>query len=543
MTSKAQARVTDFFRSRRRDTPTQFKSESSTDASEKVSKTAKSSPAASVSMTTMTAEEMRKKLGKVKNLSELRARMSNFSEVAARLNKAHEDVQLATQSEYDQLSPVKLVEKQASLKTPEKDDFIPAYERYASSSTSVDTLEMPLHYKQLLETFRASDQVISIMFNRNEMITFDKLKGGVQQMTRRNFHENHLGQFKTVYQEAYNYERLKLASKFFSDNSRADRYHLTVSPNLDDDLKNYQIVSPTKTPVKRRLNFNDDDNQRTPPSSPMKSKFLLNGEMKSPSKEDKRKMLSGARLVRRAEIFKRNLIQKLKDEHKKFLTSLTPPVEIPPEKESQLQRWHPMFLSNVPHIPATSLPQPPNSMKVHSALEMLNQHAEKCSTLPPKVKQALQKTIIKNAALDCAQKSIIKTSPISLSGIPTQILEKVRAKEAEMKKRQIFASDATSIRDQRLSRLPQMMRIIKSLFATENKNALLFEVVSRKILDSYQRSIMSASEIEIHLNMIVDLSAGWLTKVELKNKGVYLKLDRKMNANDVMQRVELLGKS
>lgn len=46
-------------------------------------------------------------------------------------------------------------------------------------------LELSANYRRLDETFDSSDTVVSLMFNRAEVVTFSKLKSGIQQMTRK----------------------------------------------------------------------------------------------------------------------------------------------------------------------------------------------------------------------------------------------------------------------------------------------------------------------------------------------------------------------
>ena len=49
---------------------------------------------------------------------------------------------------------------------------------------------------------------------RKEMITFSKLKGAVQELTRRSFDEKHLGQIMTVYPESYELRRVRYSTIF-----------------------------------------------------------------------------------------------------------------------------------------------------------------------------------------------------------------------------------------------------------------------------------------------------------------------------------------
>lgn len=76
------------------------------------------------------------------------------------------------------MSPKKLLNEVGSLLalSPSK--------RYASLVDS-KTLPLPLKYRILDELFKAVETVSSMMFVRKEKITFNKLKRGVQHMTRK----------------------------------------------------------------------------------------------------------------------------------------------------------------------------------------------------------------------------------------------------------------------------------------------------------------------------------------------------------------------
>lgn len=76
------------------------------------------------------------------------------------------------------VSPRKLLEEVGSLlaMSPSK--------RYASL-VDTKTLPLPLKYRILDELFKAMETISSMMYSRKEKITFNKLKSGVQQMTRK----------------------------------------------------------------------------------------------------------------------------------------------------------------------------------------------------------------------------------------------------------------------------------------------------------------------------------------------------------------------
>lgn len=86
------------------------------------------------------------------------------------------------------ISPVSL-----SIRRCNKDDKIlaclhrlPAYEKYRDLAVKIPpTLTLPYKYKLLEDMFRGADTVVSIMYNRLERCTFNKLKKAVQDMIRK----------------------------------------------------------------------------------------------------------------------------------------------------------------------------------------------------------------------------------------------------------------------------------------------------------------------------------------------------------------------
>lgn len=70
-----------------------------------------------------------------------------------------------------------------------------------------------------------------MLFNRKEMITFNKLKPAVQELVRRNFTLEHLAQIKTIYPDAYTYHQEKLRN--FGSVSKQERYELVLTPVVE----------------------------------------------------------------------------------------------------------------------------------------------------------------------------------------------------------------------------------------------------------------------------------------------------------------------
>lgn len=71
-------------------------------------------------------------------------------------------------------------------KTASTAAVVPAYMKYKDLASKIPpTLPLPHKYKLLEDMFRGADTVISIMYNRLERCTFDKLKRSIQDMIRR----------------------------------------------------------------------------------------------------------------------------------------------------------------------------------------------------------------------------------------------------------------------------------------------------------------------------------------------------------------------
>ncbi|GAB1865310.1 DNA replication factor Cdt1 [Camponotus japonicus] len=68
-----------------------------------------------------------------------------------------------------------------------------AYQKYLSLAESErPTLVLPYNYRFLAEVFRCVEMISAMLFNRKEVITFNKLKPAVQEQMRRNFTLEHL---------------------------------------------------------------------------------------------------------------------------------------------------------------------------------------------------------------------------------------------------------------------------------------------------------------------------------------------------------------
>jgi len=90
-----------------------------------------------------------------------------------------------------------------------------------------------------------------MLFNRGELITFNKLKPAVQELLRRNFTQEHLAQIKTIYPDAYSYHQEK--HRNFGSISKQERYELVLTPIVE---ANNGIIIPDANNVLKTASEN-----------------------------------------------------------------------------------------------------------------------------------------------------------------------------------------------------------------------------------------------------------------------------------------------
>ena len=255
----------------------------------------------------------------------------------------------------------------------------PAYQRYQSLvEADVKTLPLPYKYRFLAEVFRSIDTVSAMLYNRREIITFNKLKPAVQELLRRNFTLDHLAQvrayyifvknslklveqqficillnfqIKTLYPDAFSFRQEKMRSFGSTD---FEKYELVITPVIETDSgKNGRNTPDAENVLKSALQTN------------MGPSVLLDRRRK----------------------FYNELLEVVKDEHEKFLLSLEPPMRILKEK---ITRWHPEFeIEKCREIEKAELPEPPMQEKMSTAKDVL-QRANKLFNDNSRMKKAIE---------------------------------------------------------------------------------------------------------------------------------------------------------
>ncbi|CAH0584373.1 unnamed protein product [Chrysodeixis includens] len=484
--------------------------------------------------------DIRKKLAGSSRLAELRATADRLSKGIQELKEASEkrnlkqfksiDVEVPSspskkaQLQNELLSPQKTVSGSVSqerplisprkvfvspIKSPSK---VPAYIRHAALATSSTSLPLPHHYRFLAEIFRGMETVVALLFNRNEKITFAKLKPSVQEMLKRSFTEKHLAQIKQLVPDFYNFEVQKI--KNFSTSSHKEQYELLISPNFPNDIK---VMNPSVLLERRRYFFDI-------------------------------------------------LLQLVKKHHSQYLQTLDPPMVIPDDK---LTRWHPEFeIEKVPEVDSAKLPEIPNVEKFSTAQDVLSKARElfKCNT---KMERALQKlaqakerglteqekaatgivdskpstavngvTNISTQTSQPSSSSVTLLNP-ALRNLPTSLLEKVKAKQAA---KALEAMTRSTENDQKYliySRLPDLARTLRNIFVTERKNVLALNIILSK-LDSSFKANVSANDLQRDIKVLTEQMPDFAKLHEIRNS-TYLKLDKNADLQKIISKLDALA--
>ncbi|XP_030058606.1 DNA replication factor Cdt1 [Microcaecilia unicolor] len=376
------------------------------------------------------------------------------------------------------------------LQRAEEREKAPAYQRYHTlAQDTVPGLTLPYKYKVLAEMFRSMDTIVGMLFNRSETVTFAKVKQGIQDLMRKPFEERNVGQIKAVYPTAYKFRQENNIPTFRDDMKKSD-YQLTIEPLVE------QVVLENT---------------------------------------DGRPQLCASHLLERRRVFSRNLINVVKEHHKTFLASLNPPMSVP---DDILTRWHPRFnVDEIPDVVPAELPQPPQLEKLTTAQEVLSKAR---GMMTPKMEKALANLALRTAEISSAEQKAsapesLKTASPSgaLKGVSQSLLERIRAKEAHKMQAMMTRNPQQEERMFMMSRLPEMARILRSVFVAEKKPALTVEVACNRVISSY-RSTMTPGEMEKHLRLLTELVPSWLKVCALK-KDTYFKLDKAMDLNLILE--------
>ena len=298
---------------------------------------------------------------------------------------------------------------------------VPAYQRYHSLSQPVNrSLPLPLLYARLQEVFRSTDTIVSMMYNRQERITLDKLARHTTDLMNKKWEVKSLQQILCVFPQAYNLRwRTKLRA--------GEGLELVVEPNM-----NY----------KRDLSNLFDSEQQVA--------RLMGGEL----------------LVERRDMFRNSLLDIVKDHHEQFLAALDPPIEA---DRSKLTKWHKHFeVDLLPDIDLADLP--PNPQDILQAPQQKN---PSIFSVNPRLGQILTDIDNGNGKLasdkshqESPSKSVSSPMKARLEGVKPDLIARVKAKEAARAKLEMTRTPEELARISTLKKLPNLARVLRLTIKT-----------------------------------------------------------------------------
>ena len=92
-----------------------------------------------------------------------------------------------------------------------------------------------------------------------------------------------------------------------------------------------------------------------------------------------------------------------------------------------------------------------------------------------------------------------------------------------------------------LSRLPEIARIIRTVFITEKKAALPWEMVTSKVSSTYT-GLLLPKEHDSHLNMLIKEVPGWATICKVQRR-IYLKINRNTELSEIYTKLQAVIKA
>ena len=366
------------------------------------------------------------------------------------------------------------------------------------------SLKLPEKFKHLAEAFKCVDSILFLLNQRSETCTFERLQQSVQQMSGKSFTTKHLAMMKTVLPNGFTFRQEK--GLHLLSGGKCNGYQLTIDANF----KEFSVGSSGK--------------------------------------------LSSTALITRRLAFENNLLEIVKKHHQKFIRKLN--LDIP---DSQIHRWHPNFkLDDTPDVELSSLPKAPvvktmtnakdllsmskgNMVsKVQKALENVSDAKEITSSektnnaVPKKLNQEKSKDIKDVKPKENEDKDQTKNS--NLKGVSSDLLERIRMKEQKKAEALMTMDPKMEHRQQMMSRLPEIVRILKSYFTAERKVAIASEDCVVKLQQSYGSAI-SLKQLEEHLQLLAELAPKWLTIATVR-KVLYVKLNKNEDINNVINTLE-----
>ncbi len=375
---------------------------------------------------------------------------------------------------------------------PEKKPTPAAGPRLDSLPSLEADLPLPRHHKTLLEAFRTVDQVVSMRYNRHEVVRVDDLVKSVRAALRgkgADFGERQLRQIRRAFPQAFHYAWEHPAGRY--GGKKTTEYELRVTPNMGyaEDLKAGMV--------------------REPEAGGAAGTFVR---------------LDPKALVERRQIFRRILTTLAMAHHSGFLATLSPPLSVP---DSELARWHKDFdVEACPEAETADLPAQPDTVRLTKASDVIDA-TQKLFGVNKRLEKALNdlkeyeaKTEEKKKA-DKPAAAAPPKPPVKkgLEGLPPAILEKLMAKERAKQAKALTETRAEKREADVLEDLqktgPLIMNCYRSERQRQGRSALEVKAFAKFVADSHEAR-KGAAEAENAIRAMVRVAPEFLQFVTIR---------------------------
>lgn len=409
----------------------------------------------------------------------------------------------------------------------------------SSDSSSIDTLPLPAKFERLLRLFDYTEMVVSWLETQGKRITLNEVMTNVQRKLKSIYDERHFAMILSVYPESYNIRCERRWMPIGGRHCCPKEFEYVIEPNLINDLilpQNENVeetsllrASPRKqgcsSPSKASLislsrsrptasNFTV-----AAPKSPSKSFSESNLVNRCPPK------LESRRLYRKLE-FKSRLRKLVNVHHAAFLKNEG--IEI--SSDEQLLRYHPDFdLDAVTDITPVELPEMPqgDAGQPETMREYLKAVPDSSNTLPERIKMVIKElrspekkvAVVADKCIPLSPKKYVEAKNIS----KPSLLERIRAKEQQRKRREMFRNPEMEQRKGRLERISHsLLQCICSYYNLKKVGSMKFVELVDKL--AFGIGIISKVEIEAAIGLLCEVCPSYCEMVEVRGeKYVHLK--------------------
>ena len=263
----------------------------------------------------------------------------------------------------------------------------------------------------------------------------------------------------------------------------------------------------------------------------------LGGHTKAPEEDqvNSQEKLGPHSMVERKALFRNCLTDIVKKQHEQFCSELSPPIVI---NESMMKNFHKDFnVDKCTPIEEAELPPKPEVEVASSAAQILEK-SRALFEVNPKLSESLAAVAEKKQAVEVkpVTPAPVKTVRKDLQGLPQKLIDKILAKEAEQAAKEMSVDKVKEEKIRKLRRLPELSRIVKSIYVTEKKPALEVKIVTKKAVNSYPGNISEENLLK-DLTYLREVTKTWLTYHKIQGKE-YIKINQSMDVNNVVADIE-----